>query len=266
MAARDCGATVATAQSSEQALEYSQITTFDVLLCDLGITGINGFDLIKNIRHILGMSKLERPAAALSAFVRTEDLQGALNEGFQICIRKPVSVTTLAHTVSERMHIRGAAGVGAAATEKQATAVLDMSVSTPQGEQLLESSDMRLRALFVEDNVELQEQIEWLLAEEGLDVVTCVSAEAAMHALSQGEFDVIITDVSLPKMSGVEFARWALASAPNRWLIFSTGYPMGDKLEQFGPNVRALLKPFEAQELHQLMAAVRSDHYRQRGA
>lgn len=43
----DCGATVATAQSSEQALEYSQITTFDVLLCDLGMAGINGFDYIK---------------------------------------------------------------------------------------------------------------------------------------------------------------------------------------------------------------------------
>jgi len=278
----DCGATVATALSAEQALKYLQSTTFDVLLCDLGMAGMNGFDLIKNIRSVLGKSKCELPAAAVTAFVRPQDLQRALDEGFQICIQKPVSVTTLAQTVSELMQIRGAPRGGGKSLAKamtnemtneiakQSGAAPEISVPTPRQENLAESpaksSDSRLRALFVEDNLELQEQIEWLLAEEGLDVVACVSAEAAMQALGQDEFDVIITDVSLPKMSGVEFARWALAKAPNRWLIFSTGYPMGDKLEQFGPNVRALLKPFEAEELHQLMAEIRSDPNRKRGA
>ena len=43
-------------------------------------------------------------------------------------------------------------------------------------EGLSESARLpRLRALFVEDNVDLQEQIGWMLEVEGLDFVTCAS-------------------------------------------------------------------------------------------
>ena len=234
----DTGANVTTAESGEQALIYLQSAAFDVLLCDLGMAGMNGFDLIKMVRSRLALAKWDLPAAAVTAFVRPQDLQRALDEGYQICIQKPVSAATLAHTVLELLLMRSAEP---AAPEKP--------VSEP--------SNPRLRALFVEDNPELQEQIEWLLAKQDLDVVTCADAEAAMRALEQSEFDIILTDVSLPKMSGVDFARWALARAPNQWLIFSTGYAMGDKLEQFGPNVRALLKPFEVEQLHQLLDTVR---------
>ena len=243
----DNGASVTTAESGEQALLHLQSTPFDVLLCDLGMAGMNGFDLIKMVRSMLALSKHDLPAAAVTAFVRPQDVQRALEEGYQICIQKPVSAATLAHTVLELLVMRSAEPV---APEKS------VPIHAPQ-QQVPESSNPRLRTLFVEDNLELQEQIEWLLVKQDLDVVTCADAEAAMHALEQGAFDIILTDVSLPKMSGVDFARWALARVPNQWLIFSTGYPMGDKLEQFGPNVRALLKPFEVEQLHELLDAVR---------
>ncbi len=59
-------------------------------------------------------------------------------------------------------------------------------------------------------------------------------------------------------MTGVEFARWVLAQSPQAWVIFSTGYPMGDELTDIGPNVRALRKPFETDELHRLLDEVRA--------
>ena len=260
----DCGAIVTTANSGEQALQFLERATFDVLLCDLGMAGMSGFDLIKKVRADLGVAKCELPAAAVTAFVRLEDQQRALDEGFQICLQKPVSAATLAHTVLELMQIRLGVTLADPAAKAPAYTNTNVSVPIPQAKKLPESTGTRLRALFVEDNLELQEQIEWLLTEEGLAVVSCLDAESAMHALEQGEFDLIITDVSLPKMTGVEFARWALARSPDRWLIFSTGYPMGDKLEQFGPNVRALLKPFEVEELHQVLDAVRADLARKR--
>ena len=259
----DSGASVTTAESGEQALLHLQSTAFDVLLCDLGMAGMNGFDLIKMVRSTLALSKYDLPAAAVTAFVRPQDVQRALDEGYQICIQKPVSAATLAHTVVELLLMRSAEPV---APEKSLPVSVPVSVpvsgpvsgpiQVPQ-QRLPELLHTRLRALFVEDNLELQEQIEWLLVKQDLDVVTCADAEAAMHALEKGAFDIILTDVSLPKISGVDFARWALARMPNQWLIFSTGYPMGDKLEQFGPNVRALLKPFEVKQLHELLDAVR---------
>ena len=96
-----------------------------------------------------------------------------------------------------------------------------------------------------------------MLEEEGLDLVTCASGEAAELEFRKGGFDVVVTDVSLPKMTGIEFARRVLAHSPQTWLIFSTGYALPGKLSEFGPHVRALLKPFEADELHRLMEEVR---------
>jgi hypothetical protein len=39
--------------------------------------------------------------------------------------------------------------------------------------------------------------------------------------------------------------------------VFSSGYAMGDDLRSFGPNVRALLKPFELADIERLTAEVR---------
>lgn len=115
-----------------------------------------------------------------------------------------------------------------------------------------------LRTLFVEDNAELREQIGCLLEEEGLKLVSCASAEEALQAYAPEKFDLVVTDVSLPCISGVELARAILRRSPQAWVVFSSGYPMGNDLSDFGPHVRALLKPFELQDLQHLTAEVRA--------
>ena len=59
-----------------------------------------------------------------------------------------------------------------------------------------------MRVLFVEDNPDVREVVALLLQEQALDVLTCDSAESAEAAFSAGHFDVLLTDVSLPAMSG----------------------------------------------------------------
>lgn len=115
-----------------------------------------------------------------------------------------------------------------------------------------------LRTLFVEDNAELREQIGELLADEGLAVVACDCAEEALRLHASQRFDLVITDVSLPQMSGVDLARIILRAQPNAWLVFLSGYSLGHDLSGFGPNVRGLLKPFELEELQALTEAVRA--------
>lgn len=116
-----------------------------------------------------------------------------------------------------------------------------------------------MRVLFVEDNPDVREMIRWLLEEEGLQVVACDSGEAAEAEFAKGGFDLVFTDVSLPGMSGTELAKRLLARQPGLWLIFASGYPMDFKLASWGPNVRALLKPFESEDLHRVVEEVRAD-------
>jgi signal transduction histidine kinase/DNA-binding response OmpR family regulator len=233
----DCGANVTTAGSAELALQRLRSERFDVLLSDLGMPGTDGYGLIKTVRSTLGISADRLPAAAVTGFVRAEDRERALADGYQAFVQRPASPTALARTVFDLMQ-------RAPPTIKPRPA---QSTSVP-----------RLRALFVEDNSDLQEQIGWMLEDEGLDLVTCASGEAAELEFRKGGFDVVVTDISLPNMSGIEFAQRALALAPQTWIIFSTGYPFIDRLSDIGPHVRSLLKPFDAAELHQLIDEVRA--------
>ena len=115
-----------------------------------------------------------------------------------------------------------------------------------------------MRILYVEDNPELRETIGMLMEGEGRTVTPCASAEEAL-ALDAGDpFDVLVTDVSLPGLSGTDLARQLLAYDPQRWVVLCSGYELGSHPSNWGPNVRALLKPFELEELEQLLDSIQS--------
>jgi DNA-binding response OmpR family regulator len=115
-----------------------------------------------------------------------------------------------------------------------------------------------MRVLFVEDNADLRELVAALLQEQALDVLTCDSAEAAEAAFGAGHFDLLVTDVSLPAMSGVELARRLLRQRPELWVMFLSGHAMEAHLEAFGPRVRCLRKPFHPDALHGLIDDIRT--------
>ena len=113
-----------------------------------------------------------------------------------------------------------------------------------------------LSILYVEDNDDLRETIGLLLEGEGREIVTCADAEAALALFQTRSFDVLVTDVSLPGLSGTELARRVLALDPQRWIVLCSGYEFRHGLEQLGPNVRSLPKPFEVEELEALMGEI----------
>jgi two-component system, cell cycle response regulator CpdR len=110
--------------------------------------------------------------------------------------------------------------------------------------------------LYVEDSDDLRDTIGMLLEAPGRDILCCATAEEALTLLAEREADIVITDVSLPGMSGTDFARKLLADRPERRVVLCSGYEFGDAVQQFGPNVRALLKPFEPEEMEALVDEV----------
>jgi len=109
-----------------------------------------------------------------------------------------------------------------------------------------------LRILYVEDNALVREVTAELLVQERRQIVACADAEEALKEFRQGPFDVVITDVSLPVMSGIDLARSILRIKPDLPIIIASGYSLDFGLENWGANVRAIIKPFEGPEIEAL--------------
>ena len=110
-----------------------------------------------------------------------------------------------------------------------------------------------LRILYVEDNAIVREITSELLAQEQREIVTCATAEEALKEFAARPFDLVITDVSLPVMSGIELARSILELKPHVPIILASGYDLDFAIEKWTSNVRSIIKPFEADEIEALM-------------
>ena len=110
-----------------------------------------------------------------------------------------------------------------------------------------------MRILYVEDDPLVREVTCEMLAQPERKVLAVSSAEEALSVFRPDEFDIIITDVSLPAMSGVDMAREMLKLEPSAAIIIATGYDLHSGLERLGPHVRALMKPFDLPQLDGLL-------------
>jgi PAS domain S-box-containing protein len=93
----DQGAIVTPVTSGHAALDIlrEHAEDFDVLVSDLGMPRMDGYELIRRVRNELGLSPDRLPAVALTAYARDEDRQRALQSGFQGHLAKPYHVGQL---------------------------------------------------------------------------------------------------------------------------------------------------------------------------
>ena len=75
-----------------------------------------------------------------------------------------------------------------------------------------------------------------------------------------GYFDLVITDISLPAMSGLDLARKILNIEPKAPIIIASGYVLDLSLNTWGPNVRSIVKPFEGAEIDALIEELFTAH------
>jgi PAS domain S-box-containing protein len=83
------GARVTTAVSADEALTLLEGERPDLILTDIGMPSVDGFELIRRIRQ-MPRSIRDVPAAALTAYAQPEDRTRALRSGFQVHLAKPI--------------------------------------------------------------------------------------------------------------------------------------------------------------------------------
>jgi PAS domain S-box-containing protein len=93
------GATVSMAASGPEAMGCIFARRPDVLVCDIGMPGEDGYSFIRRLRVLDQGQHSALPAVALSAYARSEDRTRAIRSGFQNHLAKPVEPMELVAVV-----------------------------------------------------------------------------------------------------------------------------------------------------------------------
>jgi len=96
----DCNAEVFTAGSARDALLLMENERPNVLVSDIGMPDIDGYELLRRVRTLEQSTGGRIPAIALTAFARSEDRTRALRAGFLVHVSKPVEPSELVATVA----------------------------------------------------------------------------------------------------------------------------------------------------------------------
>ena len=100
MLLEECGAHVTAVASAPAALDAMAQARPDVIISDLAMPGVDGYELLARVRAREAGAARPVPALALSAYARREDRERALAAGFQAHIAKPVEPGEIAAAVA----------------------------------------------------------------------------------------------------------------------------------------------------------------------
>ena len=118
------------------------------------------------------------------------------------------------------------------------------------------TSDQRLAVLAVDDEPGVRAILAHLLARH--DVTLAGSGREAIAALDERRFDVILCDMMMPDLTGMDVHAHVAAHAPELLdrMIFLTGGAFTDQARAFlaAPGRRSITKPFRAEEVREVVA------------
>ena len=106
------------------------------------------------------------------------------------------------------------------------------------------------RVLVVDDEADIRGTISELLSYNGYQVDSVASGDEALVAVKNGTPDLILLDLLLPGMSGIDVANLLRVSHPTLPILFVSGHAEPDLLNAAVPGVRLLRKPFQSEELY----------------
>ncbi len=107
-----------------------------------------------------------------------------------------------------------------------------------------------LKILLAEDDQSMRTYLGRALERVGYHVTSVDSGTAAVPLLETERFDLLLTDIVMPEMDGIELAQKAAAVAPGTRVMFITGFAaVALKAGRRTPDAKVLSKPFHLKDL-----------------
>lgn len=104
-----------------------------------------------------------------------------------------------------------------------------------------------IKILIVDDEMGIVEEVKDFLTEEGFDVYSADTGKEGIESLKTVMPDLLILDMKLPDMSGIDILKECKKTCPQAKIIVNTGYvdqKLIDEAEQLGRDL-FLQKPFD---------------------
>jgi len=99
------GAKVTAVAGGEEALELLKAQEFDILVSDIGMPGLDGYELMRRVRLLDSNRPGPIPAIAVTAYARAEDRQRSLLAGYQMHLAKPIEARELVAGIASLLHL-----------------------------------------------------------------------------------------------------------------------------------------------------------------
>ena len=126
---------------------------------------------------------------------------------------------------------------------------------SPRGEREAQRGGV-LRVLVVDDEEFIRSVLTEILEAEGYEVVGASDGEAALEQLHGERFDLVITDLVMPGVSGMEVLAAAKRVDPNLPVVVMTGYPSSSTVAELTAMEldEFITKPFDIEMVKRLVA------------
>lgn len=224
----DAGYSVSCSETGEKALEMVKHKKYSLILIDVILPGLNGITLSKIIFEINPDQKI-----ILMSGSGGVNLNSSLKQlsvfGF---LEKPVRIGNLLSMVQSAIYN-------------------DKNYQLGDTKQLPRVSFSRERILLADDNVIIQKLISEVLTLDGYRVTVADNGTEAYEKIVVNKYDLIILDINMPKMTGVEAVKAIRERDPYTYILLISGRTSVDEVNDAiinGAN-EFLAKPFKIEEL-----------------
>ena len=216
------GYTVATAADGPKAIDMVRERTFDMVFVDIKMPVMDGVETHRGIKEI-------RPDATvmmMTAYTVEELVKQALQDGAYGIIYKPLDM-------------------------EKVVAIIEESRESTEGALIL----------VVDDEPEFCNTLESILAKRGYKIGIAHTGEAAIDMARQQEYNIILIDMNLPTISGLDTYLAIKEINPKAVAVMMTGYrqEVDDLVEEAIRNsaYTCLYKPIDMHEMLRLVEGIR---------
>ena len=237
MILREQGYGVDLTMTGQGALDTLRHKDFDLLVADLRLPDMDGMDVIKRVKE----KRPETEIVVITGYASPPSAIEAMKHGAADYLSKPFTEEQFISAVEEAI----SKGLLQPVELAPAEVMVNQVDETIRGE-----AGVQPQILVMEDESSVAQGLEMILREHGYGVDLAMTGQGALDTLSGKGFDLLVADLRLPDMDGMDVIKRVKRESPETEIVVITGYAdVSSAVEAMRRGVVDYLpKPFTEEE------------------